>query len=168
MTIHTDHPFVPAEGDKDAFRRLRGRLPAPATVVATGEGRARVGLTVSSIVLVDGREPAVTLFVDPDSDLGEALEPGVRAAVSVLQAGDDWLAEVFAGLAPAPGGMFTVGTWLDSAWGPRLQDRSWCGFAVDEVREVGWSHQVTGTVGEVGVVAASGVAHARGRFHDLG
>lgn len=167
MTIHSDHPFVPHDRDKDAFRRLRGRLPAATTIVATGEGRGRVGLTVSSLLLVDGPDPLATLFVDPDSDLGEALEPGVRAAVSVLQPGDDWLAEVFAGMAPAPGGMFTVGTWLDSAWGPRLQDRSWCGLVVDEVREVGWAHQVTGTVGEVGVESATGVAHARGRFHDL-
>jgi flavin reductase (DIM6/NTAB) family NADH-FMN oxidoreductase RutF len=168
VTIHTDHPFVPADGDKDAFRRLRGRLPAPATVVATGAGRGRAALTVSSILLVDGPAPAVTLFVDPDSDLGESLAPGSRAAVSVLRAGDDWLAEVFAGQAPAPGGMFTVGTWLDSPWGPRLQDRSWCGFTVDDVREVGWSLQVTGTVAEIGVEDATGVAHARGRFHDLG
>lgn len=168
MTIHTDHPFVPAEGDKDAFRRLRGRLPAPATVVATGQGRGRVGLTVSSIVLVDGPEPLVTLFVDPDSDLGEELVPGARAAVSVLQAGDDWLAEVFAGLAPAPGGMFTVGDWADSGWGPRLRERSWCGLTVADVREVGWAHQVTGPVGEIELVDATGVAHARGRFHPLG
>lgn len=168
MTIHTDHPFVPADGDKDLFRRLRGRLPAPATVVATGEGRARVGLTVSSILLVDGPTPVVTVLVDPDSDLGEALAPGVRGTVSVLQPGDDWLAEVFAGLAPAPGGMFTVGTWLDTAWGPRLQERSWCGFTVADVREIGWSVQVTGTVEEIGVVDSTGAAHARGRFHDLG
>lgn len=167
MTIHTDHPFVPADGDKDAFRRLRGRLPGPATVVATGTGRSRAGLTVSSLLLVDGPAPAVTLFVDPDSDLGESLEVGASAAVSVLQAGDDWLAEVFAGQAPAPGGMFTVGTWLDSPWGPRLQDRSWCGFTVGEVREVGWSVQVTGAVTQIGIEAATGVAHARGRFHDL-
>lgn len=168
MTIHSDHPFVPADRDKDAFRRLRGRLPAPVTVLAAGDGRSRSGLTVSSIVLVDGPEPSVVALVDPDSDLGEALAVGGRGTVSVLGVGDDFLAEVFAGLAPAPGGMFTVGTWVDSDWGPRLAERSWCGFTVTEVREVGWSLQITATVDEVGVVDATGVAHARGRFHDLG
>ena len=26
MTIHSTHPFEPGEGDRDAVRRLRGRL----------------------------------------------------------------------------------------------------------------------------------------------
>ncbi|GAA2075163.1 flavin reductase [Aeromicrobium tamlense] len=168
MTIHSEHPFAPADRDKDAFRRLRGRLPSPVTVVATGTGRGRAGLTVSSLLLVDGDPPRIEVFVDPDSELGESLEVGARAAASVLQAGDAFLAEVFAGLAPAPGGMFTVGTWVDSDWGPRLDDRSWCGFTVDEISELGWSLRVTGTVRTVAVEAATGAAHARGRFHDLG
>ncbi|MBA4608815.1 flavin reductase [Aeromicrobium sp. Marseille-Q0843] len=168
MTIHSEHPFVPADRDKDAFRRLRGRLPAPVTSVAAGAGRDRVGLTVSSVLLADGEPARIELLVDPDSDLGESLDVGSRAAASVLQPGDDYLAEVFAGLAPAPGGMFTVGRWTDSAWGPRLEDRSWCGFTVDETTEIGWSLRVTGTVHEVGVESSTGTAHARGRFHDLG
>lgn len=168
MTIHSEHPFVPADRDKAAVRRLRGRMPAPVTIVATGTGRGRFGLTVSSILLVDGDPARVEALVDPDSDLGEALQVGSRAAVSVLEAGDGYLAEVFAGLAPAPGGMFTIGDWVDSPWGPRLEARSWWGFTVDELTELGWALRVTGTVDGVSVGQSTGVAHARGRFHGLG
>jgi len=167
VTIHSEHPFVPPDRDKDAFRRLRGRLPAPVTVVATGAGRGRAGLTVSAIVLVDGAPARFEAFVDPDATLGESVEVGSRVAISVLQAGDEYLAEVFAGLAPAPGGMFTVGEWVQTPWGPRLDGRSWWGATVDGVTEVGWSLRLSGVVEEAGVESSTGVAHARGRFHDL-
>lgn len=164
MTIHSDHPFVPPEGERDGLRRLRGRLSAPVTIVATDAERGRVGLTVSSLVVVHGEPARLLLVLDPDSGLAEALRPGGSAAVSLLEPGDEFLAEVFAGLAPAPGGTFTVGDWTDSPWGPHLRGRSWCGARIDETRPLGWSVEVLATVEEVRIDGPGGLTHARGRY----
>ena len=128
MTIHGSHPFLPAEGDRDPLRRWRGRMPAPVSVwTATAGGRPQ-GWTVSSFVLADGRPGEVVGLVDEDSDLADALRAGARFAVSLLGWRHRGLADVFAGLAPAPGGLFTQGSWRDTDWGPVLADGAgWLG-----------------------------------------
>lgn len=164
MTIHSDHPFAPGDDAKDAWRRLRGRLVSPVTIIAAGSGPDRRGLTVSSLVVVAGPEPRLVALVDPDSDLAAVLLPGTHATVSLLEPGDDFLAEAFAGLAPAPGGPFTLGTWVDTETGPRLDARTWCALRVDQTRTVGWSTEVLATITAIGIAGPGGLAHARGRY----
>ncbi|KRC63592.1 hypothetical protein ASE12_01705 [Aeromicrobium sp. Root236] len=169
MTIHSDHPFVPAEGDRDQLRRVRGRLPAPVTVWATGEGTRRRGLTVSSLLLAAGDPDRVLGLIDPDSDFWEA-EPNTWT-VNVLGAEHRFLADAFAGTAPAPGGPFTLGDWTDSEWGPVLTGTAgWIGVRrdADEPREVGWGLLVEGIVESVAVGEADALVHLRGRYRDLG
>lgn len=167
MTIHSDHPFQPPDQDKNTVRRLRGRLAAPVTIVATGAGTARAGLTVSSVVLIDGDPGRVAIWIDPDSTLGETLVPGSRATINLLEPGDEYLAEAFAGTAPAPGGVFTLGTWADSDWGPRLVGRSWCGVTVDDLRESGYAHEVGGPIDHLDLEGSGGLLHLRGRYPGL-
>ena len=168
MTIHTDHPFVPPEGDRDPLRRLRGRMPSPVTVWATGEGRARAGLTISSL-LVAGGEPARVLgLVDADSDFWDA-DP-TTWVVTVLGTEHRFLADVFAGTAPAPGGPFTSGTWTDSRWGPVLDGSAgWMGVRLADVepRPVGWGLLVEGVVEHVEVGDADAMMHVRGRYREV-
>lgn len=167
MTIHSDHPFAPPDDAKSLLRRLRGRLVSPVTIVASGSGRHRRGLTVSSILFVDGDAPRVVAMIDPDSDLADTLETGSTAVVSILEPGDDFLADAFAGLAPAPGGPFTLGSWVDTQSGPRLAAHAWCAVRVDEHRPIGWSREVLATITQVGIDGPGGLAHARGRYHSL-
>lgn len=164
MTIHSEHPFTPPEDQRDPLRRFRGRLPSPVTVVTTGQGRSRFGLTVSSILVIDGDEPRVMVMVDPDSELGEALEPGASLVVSVLTDGDQFLADAFAGTAPAPGGPFTLGEWVDTRWGPRRSGVSWLGATVESVTPIGWSHQVVALVDHAEVTDLPALVHQRGRY----
>lgn len=167
MTIHSEHPFTPSDDAKSALRRLRGRMVSPVAVVASGSGSHRRGLTVSSLVVVDGPEPRLVAMIDPDSDLADALEPGSTAVVTVLEPGDDFLADAFAGLAPAPGGPFTLGSWVDTEAGPRLAAHSWCAVRVDEHRPIGWALEVLATITQIGIDGPGGLAHARGRYHSL-
>lgn len=134
------------------------------TVVAAGAGPDRVGLTVSSLLVVQGDEPQVVILVDPLSDLGEALAEGTRCTVSVLTAGDALIAETFAGAAPAPGGPFTVGHWLDTEFGPVLQGRSWLGAEVTRISPLGWSLQVIARIERVVLVDAPVLIHQRGAY----
>ncbi|MGH1565614.1 flavin reductase family protein [Mumia sp. DW29H23] len=171
MTIHSEHPFLPPEGERDPVRRFRGRLAQAVTVCTAGTGEGRVGLTVSSLVLADGDPAHVLLLVDEDSDLADGLAPGEPLVVNVLGARDRALADPFAGTAPAPGGPFTLGRWRATAYGPVLETATaWLGARVaSEPRQVGWPLLVDAAVEhvEIGDDAAA-LTHLRGRYVDLG
>jgi flavin reductase (DIM6/NTAB) family NADH-FMN oxidoreductase RutF len=165
VTIHDEHPFVPPEGERDALRRLRGRLPAAVTVWAAGEGRGRVGLTVSSFLLAAGDPARVLALVDEESDLWDARPE--RVSVNVLGADHAYLADAFAGTAPAPGGPFTLGSWSDGPWGPRLDDAVACvGVSLDDVEpgHEGWGLLLRGTVDDVDLRDGPALTHLRGRY----
>jgi hypothetical protein len=79
VTIHSDHPFLPPEGERDPLRRFRGRMIAPVSVWTAYAGERRVGWTVSSMLVVDGPQPTLLGLLDPDADLTEAAVPGGAA-----------------------------------------------------------------------------------------
>ena len=133
MTIHSDNPFL--DPTPDQARRLRGRLGGAVTLWTSGSGSKRAGLTVSSLMIATGEPASVLGLLDPDSDLAAALsdEPAPmsesgsesgsgRAVVQLLQWRHRGLAEMFAGAAPAPGGVFAQAEFVQTQWGPRLAD----------------------------------------------
>ena len=163
MSIHSSHPFPTAE---DPVRRLRGRLGGAVALVTSGDGEDRVGLTVSSL-MVAGGEPACVLFlVDPDSTLGETLDVGSRVVVQLLAWQHRGLADAFAGTSPAPGGPFRTGSFADSPWGPRLVDATaWASLTVSDLREVGWSLEISATIDAIEIGSDEGaLEHRRGRW----
>ncbi len=165
MTIHTTHPFEPGEGDRDPLRRLRGRLPSPVSVWTTGAARSRAGLTVSSFLVADGEPARVLGLVDEESELWDERPEAV--VVNVLGADHAWLADAFAGTAPAPGGPFTLGTWSDTDWGPALDDAvAHVGVRLvdEEPRHVGWGLLVEGVVEHVDLRDGAALVHTRGRY----
>ncbi|MGI9156601.1 MAG: flavin reductase family protein [Marmoricola sp.] len=168
ITIHDEHPFRPPDDERDPLRRFRGRMPAPVTLWAAGAGAARVGLTVSSVLVADG-DPAVLLgLVDEDSAFWDE-QPDVFT-VALVAPGQEYLADVFAGTVPAPGGAFTLGTWEQTAWGPVLQGTAgWLGVRrlPGEPRHAGWAVLVEGVVEQVELGEPDSLAHVRGRYRDL-
>jgi flavin reductase like protein len=176
VSIHSEHPFAAAAGDRSPLRRLRGRLVAPVSVWAAGSGRTRAGWTVSSFVLADGEPGEVVGLLDEDSDLADRLTAGADAGftVNVLGWRDRQLAEAFAGLAPAPGGVFRLGSWSDSDWGPVLQGTAgWLGARLrpGPIEHSGWALLLRGVVEHVepAPVPADGLlAHVRGRYRAVG
>jgi flavin reductase (DIM6/NTAB) family NADH-FMN oxidoreductase RutF len=171
MTIHSDHPFDPPTGDRDPVRRLRGRLASGVTVwTATTAGRP-VGLTVSSMLVAAGSPARVLGLVDPDSELYEAAVATGRVAISVLGGRHRYLADAFAGVAPAPGGAFRLGAWNDSPYGPVLDDSiASAGVRLDgeEPRLVGWARLVEAVI-ERAEIRSEGqlLVHHRGRYQVL-
>jgi flavin reductase (DIM6/NTAB) family NADH-FMN oxidoreductase RutF len=168
VTIHDEHPFADPPASRDALRQFRGRLPAAVTVVATGSAASRAGLTVSSILLAPGEPGQLVALIDPDSDVGAALEHGTTITVSVLGPDDMYLAEAFAGLAPAPGGRFRLGTWAQTEWGPTIEGAPWLGAKVTDLRPVGWSLEVTARVEHVELAPVDPLVHVHGRYLTLG
>jgi flavin reductase (DIM6/NTAB) family NADH-FMN oxidoreductase RutF len=89
--------------------------------------------------------------------------------VHICRQGHDGLAEVFAGLRPSPGGMFTSAAWESSAWGPTLTampDRALC--SLQSIAEFGWSGVLIGTIDEVSYTDLTDpLVHFRGGYRKL-
>jgi 3-hydroxy-9,10-secoandrosta-1,3,5(10)-triene-9,17-dione monooxygenase reductase component len=132
--VHYEDPFAAPPSERHPARRLRGRLAAGVTLWTAGSPSRRAGLTVSSLVIADGEPPLLLGLVSDASDLFEVVSEHRTFVVHVLARTQKALAERFAGLAPAPGGLFADASLDDSAWGPVLHDvpdRAYC-------RLVGW------------------------------
>jgi flavin reductase (DIM6/NTAB) family NADH-FMN oxidoreductase RutF len=163
VTIHATHPFQ--DPDPDPVRRFRGRLGGGVTLWTAG-AVAPSGLTVSSVMVAAGEPASIVALLDPDSDLSEELAATGRGVVQLLGWRHRWLAEVFAGLAPAPGGAFTQASFVDTDWGPRLADAgTWAGVTLVDSRPVGWSSLVTCVVETLEVADDDEpLLHHRGRY----
>jgi flavin reductase (DIM6/NTAB) family NADH-FMN oxidoreductase RutF len=179
VTIHDDHPFLPPTADRDPLRRWRGRMPAPVSVWTTTAGGRPAGWTISSFLLADGRPAEVLGLVDEEAEFADQLARSGRFAVSLLAGPHRHLADVFAGQAPAPGGVFTVGRWRDTAWGPVLADAAgWLGATVTSAEHdrtdpdrAGWALLVRGAVEHTELAGSDerGVLCSfRGRYLALG
>lgn len=169
MTIHAGHPF--ADPDRDPVRRFRARLGGAVSLWTAGDQAAgRAGLTVTSLMAANGEPARLLALVDPDSDLADVVERTGRACVQLLAWSHRNLADAFAGVAPAPGGLFRQAAFADTAWGPRLADvDTWAGVSIESTVEVGWSLLLTGTVDEVTIGPdEQALGHRRGRYFSLG
>lgn len=171
MTIRSEHPFLPPDEERDPVRRLRGRIGATVSLWTSGESAERAGLTVSSYVVAGGEPARVLALLHPDSDLLERLEETGAAVLQLLEWRHRDLAEIFAGLMPAPGGPFRRETWEQTTWGPRLVGAgAWAGLRLVETgagapRAVGWSTLVEAVVEHVDIgEERAPLVHRRGRY----
>lgn len=168
MTIHSEHPFVPPEAERDPARRFRGRLGGTVSLWTAGSAGSQAGLTVSSFMVATGEPAHVLALLDPDSSLAETLRHTQLAVVQLLEWEHRQLADAFAGQFPAPGGPFRLGEWTPTRWGPRLSTTpTWAGVRlVEEPRvDVGWAHLVDCLIEHVEIGAETApLVHRRGRY----
>ncbi|WP_049797661.1 flavin reductase family protein [Kribbella flavida] len=169
MSIHGEHPFLPAEADRSPVRRFRGRLASPVSLWTAQYAGKRAGLTVSSVLVADGEPGYLLGLLDPDSDLCEMLLKAKTAAVTLLGEPHRQLADAFGYVAPAPGGPFRLSEWTDTEWGPVPAGvTAWAGgrLTSGEPREIGWAVQVQLEIEHVELLAddVAPVVHRRGRY----
>lgn len=163
--IHNHDPFATPESARSQVRRLRGRF-AQTVTLWTAPGPA--GLTVSSCMVADGDPGRMLGLLDEESELWAAIKTAGVFTVSLLTSEDRQLADRFAGLMPAPGGLFRQGeSWATTAFGPVLA-RAWAGCRLESARAVGWSLLVEATIEEVHVTDRSApLLHHRGSYGRL-
>jgi flavin reductase (DIM6/NTAB) family NADH-FMN oxidoreductase RutF len=167
--LRFEDPFATPPEWRDPARRLRGRLPAPVTVWTAGEGGRWAGLTVSSLVVVEG-EPAVVLgVISPESELWDAIEASQAFVVHVLGEGDRHLADRFSGARPGLRGPFGDQKVHETPYGPVLAsvgNRACCRLL--GASTLGYQQLVRGAVADV---ALSGLPQPllwfRGRYRHL-
>lgn len=125
------------------------------------------------MLVADGDPAEVIGLVDEDSDLAAAMLRSRTVAISLLGEPHRQLADVFAGLAPAPGGPFRMASWSETDWGPVLDDAAgWIGARLIDADpdHAGWALCVRATIEEVrlGSPEPASLAHVRGRYVALG
>lgn len=171
MSIHSEHPFLPPEDERNPLRRFRGRLGSAVSLWTAYDSEQPVGLTVSSMLVADGEPGRVLGLLDPDSDLFEALVGTGVFVVALLGWPHRGLADAFAGVAPAPGGPFRMASWRRTDYGPVLDGAAaWVGCRLerDGTKEVGWSMLVEGLVDRVEIgPEVPPLLHRRGRYFTL-
>jgi flavin reductase (DIM6/NTAB) family NADH-FMN oxidoreductase RutF len=164
MTIHSSHPFASAP---DPVRRFRGRIGGAVSLWTAGDGASRAGLTVSSVMVANGDPARVLGLLDPDSQLSDVLTRTGLGVVQLLEWRDRDLADAFGGVGPAPGGAFTLGTWVQTTHGPALADRTHALVRLESTAEVGWSTLATAVIEDVVVLEDhQPLEHRRGRYRD--
>lgn len=164
--IHHTDPFATPHAERSPVRRFRGRLPAAVTLW-TAPGPA--GLTVSSTLVADGDPARLLGLIDEESELWAAASAAGRFAVAPLAPKHRQLADRFAGLFPAPGGLFADGGWTETPYGPVPADADgWAGCRLDGSREFGWALLIEATIETVEFVGEAGpLVHYRGRYREV-
>ena len=165
----SSNPFLPPPSDRDPVRRFRGRLATPVTILTTGEDHSRTGITVSSLVVIEGEPGLVRAVVGPVSDAWHNLDESRRLVVHVCDRSHHVLGDVFAQIRPNPGGLCAGVAHTQSAWGPVLDDIPTRLYAtVTGMEPVGWSGMVTATIDRVEIGDLSDpLVYFRGRYRGL-
>lgn len=135
--------------EPDELRTLLGRVPRGVSVVTVDAEGQRLGLTVSSLVALSLDPPIVGFGVAKDAAMHELLREAGGCAISLLAAGQDWLAQHFArGVPPiamwhgvataegASGAPLLVGSlgWLECSLREELDAGTHTFFACDVLR----------------------------------
>ncbi|HEX2153413.1 MAG TPA: flavin reductase family protein [Acidimicrobiia bacterium] len=151
MSIHSENPFSVPVDQRDPVRRLRGRLAAPVTIL-TAQDERPAGITVSSFFVIEGEIPRAAALIGSGSEFLDAAESSGRFVAHVLTEECRVIADIFAGLRPAPGGMFANVSTEVTVWGPRLSEVSdWAGCRLEEVRPFGDQLVIVGEIEDLSV-----------------
>jgi flavin reductase (DIM6/NTAB) family NADH-FMN oxidoreductase RutF len=78
------------------LRPLLRRYPSGVAVVTVDAGGQKLGLTVGSLVSLSNDPPRVGFAISRDAAMHELLREAGGCAISLLAAGQDWLAQHFA------------------------------------------------------------------------
>jgi flavin reductase (DIM6/NTAB) family NADH-FMN oxidoreductase RutF len=82
--------------DADGLRALLGRHPAGVSVLTVSVAEQKLGLTIASLVSLSLDPPLVGFAVSREAAMHELLREAHGGALSLLAAGQEWLAQHFA------------------------------------------------------------------------
>jgi flavin reductase (DIM6/NTAB) family NADH-FMN oxidoreductase RutF len=102
------------------LRALFARYPTGVCVVTVDAGGQKLGLTVGSLVSLSLEPPLVAFAVSRDASLHELLREAGGCAISLLAAGQEWLAQHFARGVPPIAMWHGIGTVEGAIGAPLL------------------------------------------------
>ena len=156
--------------DATSFRAAMARFPGAVTIITTGSGEARRGITATAVCSVTADPPSLLVCLNRKTGTCAAVADIGRFNVNLLPGDGGPLAMTFAGATGATGAdKFNSGDWLDDAYGnPRLGS-SIATFSC-EVREqldAGTHSVFIGTVTAIATSEGDALVYEQSRFHRL-
>ncbi|KPL55001.1 hypothetical protein ABB55_24520 [Prosthecomicrobium hirschii] len=104
----TDPPGI----DPAAFRLAMRELAGGVSVVTTGRGALRTGLTATSVTSLSAEPPALLVCINRSSSVLRVLREHQAFAVNILKAGHEDVADRFAGRS----GAYGAARYGDAEW----------------------------------------------------
>ena len=106
--------------EPESVRALFNRYPSGVCVVTVDVGGQKLGLTVGSLVSLSLEPPLVGFAVSREAAMHELLREAGGCAISLLAAGQDWLAQHFARGVPPIAMWHGIGTEEGATGAPML------------------------------------------------
>jgi flavin reductase (DIM6/NTAB) family NADH-FMN oxidoreductase RutF len=164
--------LAPADVRGDAFRRAMRRLAGGVSVITTGRGDERTGLTATSVSSLSADPPSVIVCVNRASSVIPVLREHQAFAVNLLAGGQRAIAESFAGRSGLHGAARYGGAdWITLVSGAAILVGAQAALDCRLETMMDW-HSHTVIIGRVEAVHIGGGAKAlvywRGRYVDLG
>ena len=106
--------------ESETVRALFSRYPSGVCVVTVDVGGQKLGLTVGSLVSLSLEPPLVGFAVSREAAMHELLREAGGCAISLLAAGQDWLAQHFARGVPPIAMWHGIGTEEGATGAPML------------------------------------------------
>ncbi len=161
-------PVTP--GDQEAlFREAMSRVAGAVHLITTDGPAGRGGLTATAVTSVSDKPPTLLVCLNQTSRTAAILQQNKAFAVNTLGAGQQELANVFAGRTPARGeARFTHGAWRPGPSGQPLLVDALVHFEarVVDFRPVASHFVVIGEIVQIGLgLAHGGLVYARRAYH---
>ncbi|MBA2742247.1 MAG: flavin reductase [Actinobacteria bacterium] len=106
--------------EQEELRGLFARYPSGVSVLTVDAGGQRLGLTLGSLVSLSLDPPLVGFSISRDAAMHELLREAGGGALSLLAAGQDWLAQHFARGVPPIAMWHGIGTEPGASGAPLL------------------------------------------------
>lgn len=106
--------------EQEDLRALLGRYPSGVCVVTVDAGGQKLGLTLGSLTSLSLDPPLMGFAVSRDAALHELLREAGGCALSLLAAGQEWLAQHFARGVPPIAMWHGIGTAQGATGAPLL------------------------------------------------
>ena len=106
--------------DPELLRALLSRHPSGVCVVTVAAGQQKLGLTIGSLVSLSLSPPLVGFAVSQEAAMHELLREAGGCTISILAAGQEWLAQHFARGVPPIAMWHKVGTEEGATGAPLL------------------------------------------------
>lgn len=152
------------------FRAAMARFPGAVTIVTTGSGENRRGITATAVCSVTADPPSLLVCLNQKTGTCAQVAESGRFAVNLLPGDGGALALVFAGATGASGGdKFQAGDWQENGLGlPRLSSAI-ASFAceVTEAVQAGTHTLFIGRVIEIATADGAPLLYEQSRFHQL-
>mgnify|MGYP000149048298 FL=1 len=152
------------------FRAAMARFPGAVTIVTTGHGDSRRGITATAVCSVTADPPSLLVCLNQKTGTCAAVADHGRFTVNLLPGEDSPLAMTFAGATGASGiDKFQTGDWQDDSLGQPRLSTAIASFAceVTEAVQAGTHTLFIGRVIEVTTAEGAPLLYEQSRFHQL-